>query len=60
MSEIWGEELLSIQNIVYDPFLDSDTGNAYINFEVPELSKFWTEKILEIDPTERKRPSLGL
>ena len=49
-----------VMGIVYDPFLDSDTGNAYINLEVPELSKFWTEKILEIDPTERERPSLGL
>ena len=25
-----------------------------------ELAKFWTEKIIEIDPTERERPSLGL
>ena len=29
-------------------------------FEVTELLKFWTEKIVEIDPTERERPSLGL
>ena len=25
-----------------------------------ELLKFWTEKIIEIDPTENERPSLGL
>ena len=25
-----------------------------------ELLKFWTEKIIEIDPVERERPSLGL
>ena len=31
-----------------------------MNFEVAELLKFWTEKITEIDPTERERPSLGL
>ena len=31
-----------------------------MNFEVAELLKFWTEKIVEIDPTERERPSLGL
>ena len=24
------------------------------------MFKFWTEKIIEIDPTERERPSLGL
>ena len=29
-------------------------------FEVAELLKFWTEKIVEIDPTEMERPSLGL
>ena len=31
-----------------------------MNFEVAELLKFWTEKIIEIDPTERERPNLGL
>ena len=31
-----------------------------MNFEVAELLKFWTEKINEIDPTERERSSLGL
>ena len=28
--------------------------------EVADFLKFWTEKIIEIDPTERGRPSLGL
>ena len=49
-----------VMGIAYNPFLDSEAGNAYMNFEVAELLKFWTEKILEIDPTERERPSLGL
>ena len=40
--------------IAYNPFLGSEAGNAYMNFEVAELLKFWTEKIIEIDPTDRK------
>ena len=31
-----------------------------MNFEVAELLKFWTEKLVEIDPTERESPSLCL
>ena len=31
-----------------------------MNFEFTELLKFWTEKIIEIDPTERRKPSLDL
>ena len=46
--------------IAYNPFLDSEAGNAYMNFEVAELLKFWTEKIIEIDPKEKERSSLGL
>ena len=49
-----------VMGIAYNPFLDSEAGNAYMNFEAAELLKFWTEKIIAIDPTERKRPSLGL
>ena len=49
-----------VMEIAYNPFLDSEAENAYMNFEVAELLNFWTEKIIEIDPTERKRPSLGL
>ena len=49
-----------VMGIAYNPFLDSEAGNAYMNFEVAELLKVWTEKIIEIDPTERERPSLGL
>ena len=49
-----------VRGIAYNPFLDSEAGNAYMNFEAAELLKFWTEKIIEIDPTERERPSLGL
>ena len=47
-----------VMGIAYNPFLDSEARNAYMNFEVVELLKFWTEKI--IDPTERERPNLGL
>ena len=46
--------------MAHNPFLDSEAGNACMNFEVAELLKFWTEKLIEIDPTERKSPSLGL
>ena len=31
-----------------------------MNFEVAELLKFWTDKIIEMDQTERERPRLGL
>ena len=46
--------------IAYNPFLDSEAGNARKNYEGTQLLKFWTEKIIEIDPVERERPSLGL
>ena len=49
-----------VMGIAYNPFLDSEAGNAYMNYEVAELLKFWTEKIIEIDTVERERPSLGL
>ena len=49
-----------VTGIAYNPFLDSEAGNAYMNFAVAELYKFWTEQIIEIDPTERERRSLGL
>ena len=44
-----------VLGIAYNPFLVSEAGNAYMNFEVAELLKFWTEKIIDIDPTERER-----
>ena len=58
--------------MAYNPFLDSEAGGAHRNYEVAELLKFWTEKIVEIDTLERERerereiererdrPSLGL
>ena len=46
--------------MAYNPFLDSEAGNACMNFEAAELLKFWTKKKDEIDPTERERPILGL
>ena len=49
-----------VMGTAYNPFLNSEAGNAYMNFEVAELLKFRTEKIIEIDPTEKERPSLGL
>ena len=49
-----------VMGIAYNPLLDSEAGNAHKNHEVTELLKFWTEKIIEIDPVERESPSLGL
>ena len=46
--------------IAYNPFLDSEAGNAYMKFEVADLLNFWTEKVIENDPVERERPSLRL
>ena len=44
-----------VMGITYNPFLDSEAGGAHRNHEVAELLKFWTEKIVEIDATERER-----
>ena len=44
----------------YNPFLSTKAGNAYKNFEVAELMKFWTERIIKIDQIEREKPRLGL
>ena len=49
-----------VMGIAYNPFLNSEAGNAYMSFEVAELLKFWTETIIETDPTEKESPSLGL
>ena len=49
-----------VMGIAYNPFLDSEAGSAHRNHEATELLKFWTEKIIEIDPAEREKPSLGL
>ena len=46
--------------IAYNPFLNSEAGNAHRNHKVTELLKFWTEKIIVIDSMEREKPSLGL
>ena len=46
--------------ITYIHFLDPGARNACMDFEMAELSKFWTEKVVEIEPTEREKPSLGL
>ena len=49
-----------VMGMAYNPFLDSEAGGAHRNYEVAELLKFWTEKLVEIDTVERERPSLGL
>ena len=52
--------LSGVMGISYNPFLMAEAGAAYMNFESTELLKFWTEKIIEIDSTERRKPSLDL
>ena len=49
-----------VMGMAYNPFLDLEAGGAHRNYEVAELLKFWTEKMMEIDTVERERPSLGL
>ena len=49
-----------VMGMAYNPFLDSEAGDAHRNYEVAELLKFWTEEVVEIDTVERERPSLGL
>ena len=49
-----------VVGLACNPFLDPEAGAAYMNFEVAQLLKFWIEKIVEVDQTERERPSLGL
>ena len=49
-----------VMGMAYNPFLDLEAGGAHRNYDVVELLKFWTEKIMEIDPVEKERPSLGL
>ena len=46
--------------IAYNLFLDSEAGSAHRNYEVTELLKFWTEKIIEVDPVESEWPCLVL
>ena len=38
-----------VMGMAYNPFLDLEAGGAHRNYEVTELLKFWTEKIMEID-----------
>ena len=49
-----------VMGMAFNPFLDSEAASAYKNHEVTEILKFWTEKIIVVDPTEREKPSLGL
>ena len=38
-----------VMGMAYNPFLDLEAGGAHRNYEVAELLKFWTEKIMEIN-----------
>ena len=44
-----------VMGMAYNPFLDSEAGDAHRNYEVAELLKFWTDKIVKIDTVERER-----
>ena len=44
-----------VMGMAYNPFSDSEAGGAHRNYEVAELLKFWTEKVVEIDTVERER-----
>ena len=44
-----------VMGMAYNPFLDLEAGGAHRNYEVAELLKFWTEKIMEIDTVEREK-----
>ena len=44
-----------VMGMAYNPFLDSKAGGARRNYEVADLLKFWTKKIVEIDTVERER-----
>ena len=44
-----------VMGMAYKPFLDSEAGGTHRRYEVAELLKFWTEKIVEIDTAERER-----
>ena len=54
------QNVSGVMGMAYNPLLDPKAGAAYMNFELAELIKFWTEKIVEIDQMVRKRPSLCL
>ena len=44
-----------VMGMAYNPFLDSEAGNACMNFEVAELLKFWTEKLRLTRRKEKER-----
>ena len=54
------QNVSGVMGIAYNPSLDSEAGSAHRKHEVTELLKFWTEKIIEINPVEREIPSLDL
>ena len=43
-----------------NPYLGTKAGAAYMNFEVTEMLKLKKKKVIEIDTTEREKPSLSL
>ena len=58
----WGEYqyVSGVMGISNNPFLSTEAGAAYMNFEATELLGFWKENIFEIDTPKREKPSLGL
>ena len=46
--------------ISYSIFFSTEAGIAYINPEVTDLLKFWTEKVIATDASEKEKPRLGL
>ena len=54
------QNVSGVMGMAYNPFLDSEAGGAHRNYEVAELIKFWTEKIVDLATIDRERPSLGL
>ena len=49
-----------VMGMSFDPLLSIEAGAAYMNFEVTELLKFWTENVIEFHTTDREKLSLGL
>ena len=54
------QNVSGVMGIAYNPFLNSEAASAYRNHEVAELLKYWTEKIIVIDPMEREKPTSKL
>ena len=49
-----------IMGISYSPFWNAETGVAYKIFKTADVLNFWTDKLIEIDVLEEKKPKLGV